>query len=383
MGLPFVTYLTFLSDVCGELSSCSKSVQVADNLPWVFPRALDNLQGNLSNMIVELENLKKSLKEKDVTSVPGGKLSKILFPNFSSIHSVYNKCEYQGVPLPKKALGGVKVTRNYVKEYFEDLSNITNVDVKLLSTCIVKFIEYLKVLKKHLNERFNCETFNICRTLSSFMDLDFVFFPLTYCDCENDAYDFLKPNEGKEKFLNLIKSLPYKDKLNLTDLYFEYCEFLKYTLSESKIIRQKVKVETLKTSYLIKKFVSDVGDKHPSVTKFLGFNISFPVSEAIVESWGSSLDNVYKKKHHIKSPIDDLNSPATADMLVFIRLNGPPPSMSNNSVLLKSALISMKGPSYESLFRHKIHADLGVTSKVVSRIQKPDATDVEPWWRNF
>ena len=68
---------------------------------------------------------------------------------------------------------------------------------------------------------------------------------------------------------------------------------------------------------------------------------------------------------------------------VFIRLNGQPPSMSNNSVLLKSALISMKGPSYESFFRHKIHADLGVTSKVVSRIQKPDATDVEPWWRNF
>ena len=40
-----------------------------------------------------------------------------------------------------------------------------------------------------------------------------------------------------------------------------------------------------------------------------------------MESWGSSYDNVSKrKKRHIKSPAENLNNPATADMLIFVRL---------------------------------------------------------------
>ena len=71
--------------------------------------------------------------------------------------------------------------------------------------------------------------------------------------------------------------------------------------------------------------MSEVGDKHPSVTRLFGFNICFPVSEAIVESWGSSLDNVYQKKHNTYDSVDDMDDAGTVDMLVFIRLNGPIP----------------------------------------------------------
>ena len=85
------------------------------------------------------------------------------------------------------------------------------------------------------------------------------------------------------------------------------------------------------------------------------------MSEAIVECWGSSLDNVYQKKHNTYDPVDHLDTAGTVDMLVFIRLNGPIPSMAHNSEMLKSALISMKGPDYGKYFTHNI-------SKVVGRL---------------
>ena len=63
MTLPFITYLTFLSDVCSQLSCCSKSVQMSDRLPWKFPMLLDRLQDNVNDMIVELNTIKKALRK--------------------------------------------------------------------------------------------------------------------------------------------------------------------------------------------------------------------------------------------------------------------------------------------------------------------------------
>ena len=65
-------------------------------------------------------------------------------------------------------------------------------------------------------------------------------------------------------------------------------------------------------------FVCDMGDKLPVITKLFSFSICFLISEAIVESWGSSLDAVYHKKLNTHDPIDDLKDPGTVDMLAFV-----------------------------------------------------------------
>ena len=162
-----------------------------------------------------------------------------------------------------------------------------------------------------------------------------------------------------------------KIKVVCDSLYFEYTEFLRYAASKAEVLRFKSKLHTLNSPYLLKLFVSEMGVRLPKVTKLISFSVCFPVSEAIVESWGSSLD-----------PVDDLNETGTVDMLVFIKLNGPKPAMKSNSNLLKSALIEMKGVDYGKYFQHSVDPKLNASSKVVKRVLNPNPEHVLPWWRN-
>ena len=123
MALPFVTHLTFLSDVCWQLSNCSKSVQVSDMLPWKFPVVLDQFKSTLSSMLCQLENLNNAIT-KGVDSIPSGILSEQLFPNFHAINDIYNTYTFKDVPLPHTPLENIKKTRSYIKEYCVDLSGI-------------------------------------------------------------------------------------------------------------------------------------------------------------------------------------------------------------------------------------------------------------------
>ena len=59
----------------------------------------------------------------------------------------------------------------------------------------------------------------------------------------------------------------------------------------------------------------------------MSFCVSFPVSEAIVESWGSTISHLYALKHHPGEVDDDIAETGTIDKLTFIKLNGPPPGM--------------------------------------------------------
>ena len=92
--------------------------------------------------------------------------------------------------------------------------------------------------------------------------------------------------------------------------------FLRYTASKVETLRLK-STKKITTSYVIKSFVSDMGDKLPVITELLLFSICFLISEAIVESWESSLNAVYKK-HNTRDLIDDLKDPGTVDMLTFV-----------------------------------------------------------------
>lgn len=376
MALPFVTHLTFLSDVCWQLSMCSKSVQVSDKLPWKFPVALDQFKSTLTSMLNQLKSLNQAITKEGVQSIPSGILSKDLFPNFHAINDIYNSNVFKDVPLPHKPLENIRQTRSYIKEYCVDLSGVTDKNVKLLASSIIKFTEYITVLHDNVCNRFTSKTFDACSSLGRLMDLDFLFYPVL--DYKSNPYDI----ETSKSFYEIVNSLPYKDKVTCDSLYFEYTEFLRYAASEAEVLRSKSRIETICTPYLLKKFVSERGDQLPQVTKLLSFSICFPVSEAIVESWGSSLDAVYHKKHHTYDPVDDLKQTGTVDMLVFLRLNGPRPSMKSNISLLKTALIGMKGSDYGKYFQHSLDHNLNATSKVVTRVLNPNPEHVLPWWRN-
>ena len=70
----------------------------------------------------------------------------------------------------------------------------------------------------------------------------------------------------------------------------------------------------------------------------LSFIVSFPTSEAVVESWGSSIDHLNKTKPHTKEVLN-VSDTGTINKMVFIKLNGPPPSFRKNKRILKSALL--------------------------------------------
>ena len=96
----------------------------------------------------------------------------------------------------------------------------------------------------------------------------------------------------------------------------------------------------------------------------LSFIVSFPTSEAVVESWGSSIDHLNKTKPHTKEVLN-VSDTRTIDEMVFIKLNGPPPGFRKNKRILKSAL--MFNGDFSSHFTHS-GQKLSKTSLVVSKI---------------
>ena len=129
---------------------------------------------------------------------------------------------------------------------------------------------------------------------------------------------------------------------------------------------------------VIEQYVLNFKYDHCQFIRFILFIVCFPVSEAIVESWGSSLENIYNKKHCVKDG-SDLYDVGTVDCLTFIRLNCPPPSMTHNICLYKDALTVMFSGDYACHFLHS-GQQLGTTSKVVSRIQAPAESSLLPYY---
>ena len=72
--------------------------------------------------------------------------------------------------------------------------------------------------------------------------------------------------------------------------------------------------------------------------------VCFPVSEAIVESWGSVIDEIVKSKKNFKEQVDSESTDNT-EKLCFIRLNGPESGKINNRKLFKRALCLMYNDS--------------------------------------
>ena len=129
-------------------------------------------------------------------------------------------------------------------------------------------------------------------------------------------------------------------------------------------------------STVLKKFVFKNKEICPVIFKFLSFVVSLPTSEAIVESWGSTIDYLNKSKRNTYECLDSKDT-GTVDKLAFIKLNGPPPGLKTNKKMLEYALTLMfKGP-YSSHFIH-LGKNLGTTSKVMTRIVNGDKSTVLP-----
>ena len=101
-----------------------------------------------------------------------------------------------------------------------------------------------------------------------------------------------------------------------------------------------------------------------------------PTSEAIVESWGSTIDYLNKSKRNATETMVTQET-GTVNKLTFIKLNGPPPGLKANKKILKAALTLMFNGSYASHFIHSGQS-VGITSKVLTRILDGDASSVLP-----
>ena len=55
--------------------------------------------------------------------------------------------------------------------------------------------------------------------------------------------------------------------------------------------------------------------------------VCLPTWEGILESWGSSIEHLFKIKPNTKEGLE-LGNNGTVDKLAFIRLNGPPTGLS-------------------------------------------------------
>ena len=73
------------------------------------------------------------------------------------------------------------------------------------------------------------------------------------------------------------------------------------------------------TAYMLKQFVqNDKENLCSELVKLLSFCVAFPVSEAIVESWGSTISHLYAIKHNPSEPNNDLQETGTIDKLTFV-----------------------------------------------------------------
>ena len=87
----------------------------------------------------------------------------------------------------------------------------------------------------------------------------------------------------------------------------------------------------------MKQFVFKYKESYPVLCRFLSFVVAFPTSEAIVESWGSTIDCLNKSKRNVIE-VENVQETGTVDKLAFIRLNRPPPCLKSNKKMLKAAL---------------------------------------------
>ena len=136
----------------------------------------------------------------------------------------------------------------------------------------------------------------------------------------------------------MLNDLPFIDKINTVSLWTQYKElqdFVFATVKNAVDSASSSNDELPSTAYMFVQFVQNDKEENlcSELVKLLSFCVAFPVSEAIVESWGSTISHLYAIKHNPSEPNNDLQATGTIDKLTFVRLCGPPPGMKSNKVI--------------------------------------------------
>ena len=132
----------------------------------------------------------------------------------------------------------------------------------------------------------------------------------------------------------MLNDLPFIDKINTVSLWPQYKElqdFVFATVKNAVDSASSSNDELPSTAYMFVQFVQNDKEENlcSELVKLLSFCVAFPVSEAILESWGSTISHLYA----IEQPNNDLQETGTIDKLTFVRLCGPPPGMKSNKVI--------------------------------------------------
>ena len=180
------------------------------------------------------------------------------------------------------------------------------------------------------------------------------------------------------EFYLIVNKLPFANKLDIKQLYVQYKHLIKFVIGKlESAVENDDELPT--TTHLLKLFINE--DKECcGLGRLLSFSVCFPVSEAIVESWGSTISHFYSIKHNPSEPNDDLTETGTVDKLTFIRLCGPTPGMYSNRNLFATALSQHFSSNYAKHFVNTAKFNR-VTSKVVERVLNPDKSSVLPCFR--
>ena len=121
----------------------------------------------------------------------------------------------------------------------------------------------------------------------------------------------------------MLNDLPFIDKINTVSLWPQYKElqdFVFATVKNAVDSASSSNDELPSTAYMFVQFVQNDKEKNlcSELVKLLSFCVAFPVSEAIVESWGSTISHLYAIGHNPSEPNNDLHETGTIDRLTFV-----------------------------------------------------------------
>ena len=150
-------------------------------------------------------------------------------------------------------------------------------------------------------------------------------------------------------------------------LYFQLKETRKVFFKLITSYREKNSDVKINTSSFLKLLYNRLDvDSMAEVKYFMSCMITFPVSEAVVETWGSVIDSVIANKIAFKES-ESVETADTTEKVVFIKLTGPTAGASSNRKLFKRALTLMyKGSDYGKNFMAPYGK--GIVSNVIERL---------------
>ncbi|GBM51184.1 hypothetical protein AVEN_15096-1 [Araneus ventricosus] len=126
-----------------------------------------------------------------------------------------------------------------------------------------------------------------------------------------------------------------------------------------------------------KRAINELESEIPRLMKLIVFNIYFPVSEVICESWGSTIDKIVQER---PTTIDgDDAAIGTTDKRMFIYSNSAPPGHKSGRKLLKAPIVALYVPNFHKHFVNSTSPLIPQcpTSKVIDRIANSECM---PWF---